>query len=76
MAEGEGATADRMMKGQGIIHGFKTVGQGLKGEKDHPEITGIDPTKKGPGRPTKEESSFTVVGPSVEQEQGTKSKPD
>lgn len=69
MAE-EGSTADNMMKGRGKSGGFKTVGQGLKGEATHPEITGIDPDKKGPGRPSHGESSFRTVGPSVEEEQG------
>ena len=69
MAE-EGSTADHMMKGKGISKGFKTVGQGLAGEDTHPEITGIDPDKKGPGRPSHGESSFKVVGPTAEEEQG------
>ena len=71
MAEGEGSTADNMKKGLGIIDGYKTVGMGLKGEADHPEVTGVDPDKRGPGRPPANESSFTTVGKSADQEQGT-----
>ena len=72
----EGSTADNMMKGRGIAKGFKTVGQGLQGEESHPEVTGIDPTRKGPGRPPKGESSFTQVGKTVEQEQSGGNKPE
>ena len=68
-------TAGRMKKGQGIIGGYKTVGSGLSGEEKHPEITGEDPMKKGPGRPPANESSFKVVGPSADQEQGRPSDP-
>ena len=71
MAEGAEGTADRIKKGQGIIKGFKTVGMGLKGEENHPEVTGQDPAKRGPGRPPKGENSFTVVGKSAEQEQSS-----
>lgn len=63
----EGSIADNMGKGKGLVRGFKTVGQGLKGEDTHPEVTGVDPAKKGPGRPTTGES-FKVVGKSAEQE--------
>lgn len=72
MADGEHSSADNMKKGRGISHGYKTVGMGLKGEDKHPEITGEDPMRKGPGRPAKGENSFKVVGPSVDQEGGKK----
>ena len=71
MAEGE--SSDNMKKGKGIPHGFKIVGQGLKGDADHPEVTGVDKLQRGPGRPPKNDDTFNVVGPSVEQEQQGKS---
>lgn len=69
MAE-EGSSADNMGKGRGIPRGWRTVGLGLQGEDRHPEITGEDPMKRGPGRPPKNDSSFTTVGKTAEQEQG------
>ena len=69
MAE-EGSTADNMMKGKGIAGGFKTVGAGCEGDATHYEVTGQDPTRRGPGRPPLNESSFRVVGKTAEQEQG------
>lgn len=71
---GEGSISDHMKKGQGIIKGFQTVGMGLEGEAAHPEITGDDPMRRGPGRPPKNESSFRTVGRTAEEENG--SKPD
>jgi len=66
----EGSPADNMSKGKGINKGYRVVGQGLEGEENHPEMTGVDPTKRGPGRPPHNESSFRTVGPSAEGEQG------
>ena len=70
MAE-PGSMAENMGQGKGISKGYKTVGQGLKGEDTHPEITGINPARKGPGRPPANESSFKVVGKTADQENRT-----
>jgi len=65
---GDSGTAKRMQKGQGIIKDFKTVGLGLAGEDDHPEVTGVDPAAKRPGRPPKGEDNFRVIGRTAEEE--------
>tara|TARA_R110002126_G_scaffold8882_7_gene40925 strand:+ start:99 stop:308 length:210 start_codon:yes stop_codon:yes gene_type:complete len=61
MAEAN-SSAENMQKGKGIIGGFKTVGTGSDSDNKHPAVTGEDPGRKGPGRPPKNESSFTQVG--------------
>lgn len=68
MAEGN-TTPENMKAGRGIIGGFRVVGNGSEGDANHPTVTGEDASKRGPGRPPKNESSFTEVGKTAEEEQ-------
>ncbi len=66
MAEA-GSSSDNMQKGKGLVGGFKTVGTGAKFDEDQ---TVDNEDKRGPGRPPKEDTPFTTVGKTAEEENG------